>query len=56
MAENAVTESSAAGVPALPPDEENEALIDAHKTFVITVIGSALFCAAALAIIFGLGM
>jgi len=56
MAENAVTESPAAGVPVSPADAENEALIDARKTFVITVVGSVLFCAAALAIIFGLGM
>ena len=55
MADNAVTQSPSAGGP-MVPDSENEALIDAHKTFVITVIGSVLFCAAALAIIFGLGM
>ena len=28
---------------AAPPDDKNQALIDAHKTFVITMIGSALF-------------
>lgn len=28
---------------AAPPDDENPALIEAHKTFVITMIGSALF-------------
>jgi hypothetical protein len=56
MAEHAVTESPAAGVPAPPSDSENEALLDARKTFVITVIGAVLFCAAAAAIIFGLGM
>ena len=28
---------------AAPSDDENPALIDAHKTFVITLIGSALF-------------
>jgi predicted cobalt transporter CbtA len=56
MADNAVTQSPAPDVPAVPADDENEALLDAHKTFVITVIGSVLFCAAALAIIFGLGM
>ena len=55
MSENAVTESKPS-VPPMPTDSENEALIDAQKTFVITVIGSVLFCAAALAIIFGLGM
>lgn len=36
----------AANVPAPPPDEENPALIDAHKTFVITVISAALFIGA----------
>jgi hypothetical protein len=56
MADHAVTQSPTAGAPAPPPDAENEALIDARKTFVITVIGAVLFCTAALAIIFGLGM
>lgn len=56
MAEHAVTESPAGAVPAPPSDSENEALLDARKTFVITVIGAVLFCAAALSIIFGLGM
>ena len=28
---------------AAPPDDENEALIEAHMTFVITVISAALF-------------
>jgi hypothetical protein len=56
MAEHAVTETTPAGVAPLPPDEENEALLDAHKTFVITAVGAVLFCGAALAIIFGLGM
>ncbi len=32
-------------------DEENEAIMDASKTFVITAIGAILFCAAALYII-----
>lgn len=50
MSENAVEKSDAA-VPALPPDEENEALIDAEKTFKITVLGSILFGLAALLII-----
>ena len=47
MSENAVAKSDAA-VPAPPPDEENEALIDAEKTFKITVLGSILFGLAAL--------
>jgi len=56
MADHAVTQSAPAGVPALPPDEENEALIDARKTFVITAASAVLFCGAALAIILGRGM
>jgi hypothetical protein len=56
MAEHAVTETGAADVLAPPPDDQNEALLDARKTFVITVVGAILFCGAALAIIFGLGM
>lgn len=55
MADHSVTQSPPAGAIDVP-DSENEALIDARKTFVITVIGSVLFCAAALAIILGLGM
>ena len=56
MAEHAVTQATPDGVPALPPDDQNEALIDARKTFVITAIGAVLFCGAALTIILGLGM
>lgn len=56
MADNAVNASPPAGVPESPADADNEALIDAQKTFVITVIGAALFGAAAVAIILGLGM
>lgn len=51
MTEHAVTEATNADPPARPPDEQNEALLDASKTFTITVIGAALFCAAALFII-----
>lgn len=50
MAEHAVTETKS-NVPAPPPDSENEALIDAEKTFKITVIGAVLFGLAALFII-----
>ncbi len=56
MADNAVTTPTPAGVPAAPSDDENEAVLDARKTFVITVVGAVLFCAAALAIIFGWGL
>ena len=51
MAEKAVTEKTPEGVPAPPPDSENEALIDAKKTFQITVIGAILFGLSALFII-----
>ena len=51
MADHSVTQSPPAGVPAPPPDSENEALLDAAKTFRITAIGALLFCAAALFII-----
>ena len=49
MVEHAVTETSS-DVPEIP-DSENEALIDAEKTFKITVIGAILFGLAALFII-----
>ena len=49
MAENAVTETKS-DVPQIP-DSENEALLDAEKTFKITVIGFILFTLAALFII-----
>jgi hypothetical protein len=51
MADNAMTKSPPAGVPTPPPDSENEALLDAAKTFRITAIGAVLFCLAALFII-----
>lgn len=35
----------------LPPDSENPALIDAEKTFKVTLISAALFVAAAVVII-----
>ena len=50
MNENAITRSDAS-VPAPPPDAENEAIIDAEKTFKISVAGAILFCLAALFII-----
>ena len=45
MSENKQVTTPDAGDAALAPprDEENPALIEAHKTFVITMIGSALF-------------
>ncbi|MDA0327719.1 MAG: hypothetical protein O2958_01710 [Gemmatimonadetes bacterium] len=50
MTEKVLTKK-APGVPAPPPDAENEALIDAEKTFKITVIGAVLFGLASLFII-----
>lgn len=50
MAEHAVTETKS-DVPEAPSDSENEALLDAEKTFKITVIGAILFGLAALFII-----
>jgi hypothetical protein len=38
-------------VPSPPPDTENPAIIDAEKTFKITVISAILFCLAAAFII-----
>lgn len=32
--------------PAPPPDAENPAIIDAHKTFIITIVSAALFIGA----------
>jgi hypothetical protein len=40
-----------APVPPPPSDSENQAIIDAEKTFRITLISAALFVAAALLII-----
>ena len=50
MTEHPMTETKAE-VPTVPADSENEALIDAEKTFKITVIGAILFGLAALFII-----
>jgi len=38
-------------VPAPPPDAENPAIIDAEKTFRITLVSALLFCLAAAFII-----
>jgi len=38
-------------VPPAPPDSENQAIIDAEKTFRITLISAVLFVAAAVFII-----
>lgn len=50
-----ITETGATGsdVLAPPPDDENEALLDAEKTFLITAVSAILFVLAALFIIMG---
>jgi len=45
------TEPDSTPMADLPPDDENEALIDAEKTYKITVMGVVLFGLAALFII-----
>lgn len=45
-----IDEKAAGAVPEIA-DSENEAIMDASKTFLITVIGAILFCLAALFII-----
>jgi hypothetical protein len=51
MTDDVTTEVAQAGVPAPPPDAENEAILDAEKTFKITVIAAVLFGLASLFII-----
>jgi hypothetical protein len=51
MSENSMTEPSKSTAPTPPGDDDNEALLDAEKTFKITVIGALLFCLSALLII-----
>lgn len=51
MDETGIAETIVPGVPEVPADAENEALIDAEKTFKITVVASILFGLAALFII-----
>lgn len=47
---HSVTEVATDHVPEVA-DSDNEAIMDASKTFVITAIGAILFCAAALFVI-----
>lgn len=51
MNQNAMTGDGDGAVPAKTPDAEVEALVDAEKTFKISVAGAVLFCLAALYII-----
>jgi hypothetical protein len=39
----AVVEASGAQPPAAPADDRNPAILDARKTFIVTVISAALF-------------
>jgi len=47
MAHPTASSSGQPAVPAPPSDSENPALIDAQKTFRITLISALLFCLAA---------
>jgi hypothetical protein len=51
MADHPIPQAAGPTPPAPPPDPENEAIIDAQKTFRITMISAVLFVAAALVII-----
>jgi hypothetical protein len=47
MAQPTANPTNQPDVPAPPPDAENPALLDAEKTFKITLISALLFCLAA---------
>jgi hypothetical protein len=51
MSEHTIPQAPGPTPPPPPPDAENEAIIDAEKTFKITLISAFLFCAAAATII-----
>jgi hypothetical protein len=51
MTDRPVANTTPEGVPAPPEDSENPALIDAEKTFKITLASALLFCLAAAFII-----
>ncbi|MGD2047227.1 MAG: hypothetical protein PVH96_13520 [Gemmatimonadota bacterium] len=51
MSEHTIPQAPGPTPPPPPPDAENEAIIDAEKTFKITLISAALFCLAATTII-----
>jgi hypothetical protein len=51
MAHGAPTPNTQPAVPPPPPDAQNPALVDAEKTFRITIISAILFCLAAVYII-----
>jgi hypothetical protein len=51
MSEHPIPQAAGPAPAPPPPDAENEAIIDAQKTFKITMISAVLFVAAALVII-----
>jgi len=51
MSDHTIAQAPGPVPPPPPADAQNEALIDALKTFKITVIGAVLFCFAAAVII-----
>jgi len=51
MSDHIIAQASGPVPPPPPADNENEALIDAEKTFKVTLISAALFCLAAAVII-----
>ena len=51
MSDHPIPQAAGPVPPAPPPDSENEAIIDAAKTFKITLISATLFCVAAAVII-----
>ena len=51
MSDHPIPQASGPVPPPPPADAENEALIDAEKTFKITLVSAALFCVAAATII-----
>lgn len=51
MTDSTSPQATPDGVPAPPPDDENQALIDALKTFRIAMWCAAAFCASSLVIV-----
>ena len=51
MTDSTTPQATPDGVPAPPPDDENQALIDALKTFRIAMWCAASFCASSLVIV-----
>jgi hypothetical protein len=51
MSDHIIAQAPGPVPPPPPPDSENEAIIDAEKTFKVTMISAVLFCVAAAVII-----